>query len=68
LSTGRGEVGDAASVGWQITVCDTIWHAGASGINYCTTLPLLYLKQLLWRKVWFDAVNNKFSEVLWCHW
>ena len=25
---GRGDGGSAASAGWQVTLCDRIWHAG----------------------------------------
>ena len=41
--------GDAASVGWQVTLCDPIWHAGSRSCEvlaltaiHCLPLPYLY--------------------------
>jgi len=40
---GRVSMGDAASVGWQVTLCDPVWHAGFSSGAVLISAILLYL-------------------------
>jgi len=48
ITTAGVRVGDAASAGWQITLCDPMWHAGSrSGVMLLAqTAILLYLLPL----------------------
>ena len=61
---GWGKGGNVTSAGWQVTLCDPIWHVSSRSGEACcellypvTLLTYLLLKQVIYAKTVRDSVN-----------
>jgi len=63
-SFGWGKGGNVNSAGWQVTLCDTMWHVSSrSGVQLCELLYTCYLHTYL---LVFDGDSNPHRKGQFC--
>jgi len=63
-SFGWGKGGNVNSAGWQVTLCDTMWHVSSrSGVQLCELLYTCYLHTYL---LVFDGDSNPHWKAQFC--